>query len=306
MMDAHAQTLQQIKEAQPESLWQFLSQVPGSFEAQIFYAFMIAGVIGIFGNYGAKWLYGEISGNPLLYLFIDYPKRTLLSYCTYLVFEASKIMAGIFFTDAHDFVGWGIVFAMGIPDGFACDALVNKGRKKIDDLQGPSGDPEMVQIIPGKKQGGSITVRIALFILGASLALAFLAPRQVHAQSANTTNLPVVLLASGVQNTTPVNTPDQTNVYWHGVTIVINVSAFTAGTYTPHLQGKDNVSGQYYDMLVGPAIGGTGTTVLRVYPGMSPIANQANGDVLPRTWRLQLVGATGQNMTLSVGAILVQ
>jgi hypothetical protein len=128
----------------------------------------------------------------------------------------------------------------------------------------------------------------------------------LRAQSVNTTNLPSTILASAARTAATVNSTDQTNVYWRGLALVINVSAFTTGTYTFTIQGKDQVSGSYYPMLTSAAIGAVTTTpvVLRVYPGMTPIANQANGDVLPRVWRVQAIGAATPNMTFSVSAVL--
>lgn len=289
-------TIQQIKQSNPESLWQFLAALPSSMEAQVLYGFFIFGLLGMVVHYGRQYLAGEIVGSPMKYLFSDYPRRTILAFCGVIAGGLGAIVSNVFVNDQGQFVGWMNVLWVALTHGYACDSLGNRGSKGGN---GIGDDLKTIQVQPGGKIT-SVLVALAVF-----LALAIETPG-ARAQSANTTNIPVTLIASGVQNTTPINTADQTNVYWHGVTVVINVSAFTAGTYTPHLQGKDNVSGVYYDMLVGPAIGATGTTVLRVYPGMTPIANQANGDVLPRTWRLQLVGATGQNMTLSVGAILVQ
>lgn len=117
-------------------------------------------------------------------------------------------------------------------------------------------------------------------------------------------NIQTTPLASAAQTAATVNSADLLNYNYRGAHIVINVSAFTAGTYTPHLQGKDPVSGVYYDILVGTAIGATGTTVLKVYPGVGAIANGATNDVLPQTWRVQLIGAGGQSMTLSVDAFM--
>ena len=117
-------------------------------------------------------------------------------------------------------------------------------------------------------------------------------------------NLQIVPLASAAQTAATVNSAAQINYTFRGAHFVVNVSAFTAGTYTPHIQAQDPVSLAWYDLLVGPAIGATGTTVLKVYPGIGVVANGAAADMLPQTWRVQLIGAGGQSMTISVAAYM--
>jgi hypothetical protein len=127
----------------------------------------------------------------------------------------------------------------------------------------------------------------------------------VAAQSqAQVQNAQYSLLTSAVQTAAQVNSPDQYNLYYRGVHVVVTVTVATAGTYTPKLQGKDAVTGQYYDLLVGPAIMATGVTVLKIYPGIASSVNGSASDFLPAVWRLQLNGAAGQNMTLSATMVL--
>lgn len=110
---------------------------------------------------------------------------------------------------------------------------------------------------------------------------------------------------SAVRTAAQVNSADIANTQWRGAQFVINVSAFTSGTYTPKVQGKDSISGNYYDILTGTALGATGTTTLTVYPGVTAAANVAAAQVLPRTFRVQLNGASTPSMTLSVSFTLV-
>lgn len=114
------------------------------------------------------------------------------------------------------------------------------------------------------------------------------------------------VLASAVQTAATVNTSDQINASWAGAQVTINVSAYTSGNYTPHIQAKDPVSGTYYDVLVGPAISATGITILKVRPGIAVVSNGSAADMLPQTWRVQLIGLSTPSMTLSVGAFLVK
>lgn len=118
-------------------------------------------------------------------------------------------------------------------------------------------------------------------------------------------NYSSTLLASAARTAT-VNTSDQTNFGGRGVHVTINVTAASA---TPSvvftIQGKDDLSGVYYTILASAAITGTGTTVLRVYPGLTAAANVTVNDVLPRTWRVNCVHADADSITYSLGASVI-
>jgi hypothetical protein len=138
---------------------------------------------------------------------------------------------------------------------------------------------------------------VALLLLLASFAAA----------AQNTTNIPVTLLPSLARSATTVTTVDQTNTSFTKVSVIINVSAYTSGNYTPHIEAKDPVSGVYYDLLVGSAINTTSTSgpvVLYVGAGVLATPNVAAAAPLPRTWRLRMAGASSPVMTFSVGAFL--
>jgi hypothetical protein len=118
---------------------------------------------------------------------------------------------------------------------------------------------------------------------------------------AQSPNLSGIVIPSAATSAATVNSPDISNLNYRGAHIIINVSAYTSGNYTPKIQAKDPVSGGYYDLLVGPAISATGMTVLKIYPGSATSPNGAAADFLPRTWRVQLNGASTPSMTFSVG-----
>lgn len=120
-------------------------------------------------------------------------------------------------------------------------------------------------------------------------------------QSANTVAIP---LASALQTSASVVSSDLSNYWYRGAHIIVNVSAYTSGNYTVHVQGKDPASGAYYDILVGPAIAASGILILKVYPGIVVSANATASDVLPQVWRVTLVGASTPSMTMSVSAFL--
>lgn len=118
-------------------------------------------------------------------------------------------------------------------------------------------------------------------------------------------NTESTLLASAAR-TVQTNSADQTNYSAKGLHVQLNVTAASGtGGLTVVVQGKDPVSGTYYDILVGTAIIATGITILKVYPGIVASANAAASDILPRTWRVQVRVGDASSYTYSVGSSLV-
>ncbi len=90
-----------------------------------------------------------------------------------------------------------------------------------------------------------------------------------------------------------------------GGVIVINVSALTG---TPsvvfNIEGFAPVAGIWYPVLASAAITATGTTVIRIFPGVTPAANLAVSDFLPPRWRIRPVHGTADSITYTVEAYL--
>lgn len=105
------------------------------------------------------------------------------------------------------------------------------------------------------------------------------------------------------------NGADLTNKSHRGVAVVVDITA-ESGTHAlvVKIQGKCELSGKYYDILASASLTDTGTTVLRVYPGIAASANVAASDLLPRTWRVALdhTKTASSTMTLSVSACLIR
>lgn len=116
----------------------------------------------------------------------------------------------------------------------------------------------------------------------------------------------VSLSAAGAGAT---NGTDQRNVNHRGVQVVVDITAITgtSPTLTVKLQGKDNASGKYYDLLTSAALAATGTTLLTLYPGAPSTANVSSPQVLPATWRvIGTVGGTGPAVTATIGASVLR
>jgi len=128
-----AQTIAQVKAEAPESLWHFLVNLPTTMEAQIFYALMLSGTLGMIANYIQKWFRSEISGCLVDYLFRQNPRATGLAFFTYTSMAITAIAMHAFHVGGADqiFVGWGWVMSLGFTNGFTIDAIMNKGQKAI-------------------------------------------------------------------------------------------------------------------------------------------------------------------------------
>lgn len=98
---------------------------------------------------------------------------------------------------------------------------------------------------------------------------------------------------------------DQINEYGRGIIVLLNLTAVLSGNVTIHIQGKDYVSGQYYDLLVSTAVAAPGNTVLTVYPGCIASNNVTANLPLPRTWRVVAVVNSGGNVTGTLGASVI-
>lgn len=104
------------------------------------------------------------------------------------------------------------------------------------------------------------------------------------------------------------NGSDLTNTGARGVHLIIDITALagTTPTLTVTIQGKDAVSGKYYDILASSALNATGTTVLRVYPGLTAAANLTANDVLPRDWRVKTaIAGTTPEVTATIAHSLI-
>ena len=120
-------------------------------------------------------------------------------------------------------------------------------------------------------------------------------------QRGNTTET----LLPNIPRTASTDSPSFINYNATGAHFIINVSALTA---TPSIvvtiQALDVISTVYYDVLVSNAITATGTTVLKVHPGINPIVNGSANDMLPRIFRVSVAHADADSITYSIGANL--
>lgn len=114
----------------------------------------------------------------------------------------------------------------------------------------------------------------------------------------------VEVYASAARTATP-DTVELEVAGYRGMHLIIDA---TAATSTPSvvvtILGVDRVSGKTYTILASAAITGTGTTILKVGPGLPVSANASVNDVLPPIIRISSAHGDADSLTYSVGASL--
>lgn len=85
-----------------------------------------------------------------------------------------------------------------------------------------------------------------------------------------------------------------------------DVNMASAGSVVFKIQAKDELSGQYYDLVESAAIVTISTVVLRVYPGLTAVANLTATDNLPMDFRVVATHTGAFTMTYSVGINLLK
>lgn len=115
----------------------------------------------------------------------------------------------------------------------------------------------------------------------------------------------VTLYTSAARTSTPTAAEFHTQGA-HGLHLVIDVSAVSSTpSVTPTIDGYDALSDSWYNLLTGSAITATGTTVLKIYPGITAVANASASDVTPNVCRLVATHADGDSITYSAAAHLM-
>jgi len=114
----------------------------------------------------------------------------------------------------------------------------------------------------------------------------------------------IIAYATGARTATPTAMALQSAKRARGLIVVIDCTAIAASPSVVFtIQGYDPTSGKYYTILASAAIVGTGTTVLRVFPGATAAANLVANDVLPASWRIIATHGDADSITYSVSAL---
>jgi hypothetical protein len=114
-----------------------------------------------------------------------------------------------------------------------------------------------------------------------------------------------VLLPS-VARTATVATGPLKNSQYRGVVVFVNCSAIAATpSVVANIEGWDPGSNTWYLILASTAIVAVSTRKLVVAPGITAAANASVADVLPATWRVNMVHGDADSITYTVSASLV-
>lgn len=111
----------------------------------------------------------------------------------------------------------------------------------------------------------------------------------------------IKLLESAVRSAA-VTTDPVRNKGYRGAHVIINITDDTGTSITPTIQGYNPTTDSWYDILVSTALNTTGTTVMKVYPGIAAVANGAASDFLPFLWRVSVAVGAADNLTYSIAA----
>lgn len=121
-----------------------------------------------------------------------------------------------------------------------------------------------------------------------------------------TQNGPFIPILSSASRTASPDTVEIQGVdRYTGLVVVVNVTAVASTpSMTVALLGVDRLSGATWSIVTSPAITSTGTSLLRVHPGITTSANVAVSDVLPPLTRVSVTHANSNAITYSVAAYL--
>ena len=126
----------------------------------------------------------------------------------------------------------------------------------------------------------------------------------VNVEPLQDSNKERVILPSAARTAT-IASPDFANPNAKGGHFIIDISAIIS---TPQIQvlvqGKDSISGEYYNVLISPVYTVVGTNIIKVYPGLDNVPNICVNDILPRTFRLLVVHPNTDSITYSISAAL--
>lgn len=104
----------------------------------------------------------------------------------------------------------------------------------------------------------------------------------------------------------PLQIESQTFVNYNSKGAIILFDASDKGAFdrlVVNVEGRELVSGQFYNILNTPVLIANFLYVLKIYPGLNPVPGFVSNDILPRFWRITvshitvtpiLYGATAQ------------
>ena len=116
-----------------------------------------------------------------------------------------------------------------------------------------------------------------------------------------------VVVAASLARTLPPDPFVITNFTWRGIDVTIDITTLAGGVpaVTVFIEALDGASGKPVVLLQSAALDTTGTTRLRVYPGIIAAANVAANDFLPEKAQVRVAHSTAHSVVYSIGATLM-
>lgn len=111
------------------------------------------------------------------------------------------------------------------------------------------------------------------------------------------------IVAPSAARTTLQNFGDASCVGAGGLIVVVEITAFTAGSITVTINGV-TPTGTLYPILVSAALAATGVTRLQISPSLTAVANLKANDLLPDVIRITVGVGGAQSITYSISAVL--
>lgn len=105
--------------------------------------------------------------------------------------------------------------------------------------------------------------------------------------------------------TTPTDMAVQNSNGRKGMLLTIDITAGTSLSITVTIVGIDPVSGKTYTILASAALTGVGTTILKVYPGLTAAGNLVANDIIPAAWKVTVAHGNSNAATYKIGAQLI-
>jgi len=118
-----------------------------------------------------------------------------------------------------------------------------------------------------------------------------------------------VLFDKQVYDTPTLNwiSPGIINYNARGAHIIINLLDINIATdaLTVTIEGLEPGTGKWYNILVTPALTSASLYILKIYPGLNPIAGFVSNDILPRNWRAVVAYNAGTTINWGVSGSMI-
>lgn len=118
-------------------------------------------------------------------------------------------------------------------------------------------------------------------------------------------NLDNITLISATNATTTQVSSMQINYNHRSVIVVFQTTAIGTGNLTLSIQGIEPVSNYTWTILSGTAVSTNTTTLYKITPNLSAVANSIAQDLLPRSWQVTVTANNANAATYAVYAIML-